>query len=495
MRRTLSLWLPQLPLDRRIRLGDARTQGAFAITAEVRNAWRLTHLSETALEAGLSPGLSLADARAICPALLTEPGDPSREEALLRALWRWCDRFSPRVALAPPDGLVLDITGCAHLFGGEAEMADTIRQQAGDLDITVRIGIADTKGAASALARFGPGPVAIAGPGETAGVLESLPLAALGLEASLVNDIRRAGLQTIGQLYGIRSSELARRFGIGLTSALDRALERTPDPVVPASADPVYAARATLPDPIGLQEDLEQVILRLAGSVCTRLKSAQCGARRYRLMVRPVDRPEEVMTIGFARPGAAPEAVLQQFRRPLEKLQLPFGADFFRLLADAIEPLHPRQTGLGGENNREDDRADLISALGNRLGFDRVRVFAPGDSHLPEQEYCTLEAMDRPDAPAWQAAPRLRPVRLYHPPERIHVETPGRPPRMFEWRRTLYETLRATGPERLAGTWWAQEAGALRDYWRVETAGGLRLWLLTWPGAKEPAWYVAGRFP
>jgi protein ImuB len=495
MRRTLSLWLPQLPLDRRIRLGDARTEGAFAIVAEIRNAWRLTHLSETARQAGLSPGLSLADARAICPTLLTEPADPSREEALLRALWRWSDQFSPRVALAPPDGLVLDIAGCAHLFGGEAEMAETIRQRAGDLSLSARIGIADTKGAATALARFALSPVTIAGVGETAKALEGLPLAALGLEAGLINDIRRTGLQTIGQLYGIKSSELARRFGLSLTSVLDRALERTPDPVVPASADPVFAARATLPDPIGLQEDLEQVILRLAASVCGRLKTVRLGARRYRLTVRPVDRPEEIMSIGFARPGAEPEAVLQQFRRPLEKLRLEFGADFFRLVAESIEPLHVRQAELTGENSREDDRSDLISALGNRLGFDRVQVFAPGYSHLPEREYTTLEAIKQPEAPDWKMSPRVRPIRLYHPPEPIRVETAGRPPRAFEWRRTLYETERVTGPERLAGEWWQETSGGLRDYWRVETRDGPRLWLVTWPGAKAPAWYVAGRFP
>tara|TARA_R110002020_G_scaffold406378_1_gene616340 strand:- start:12756 stop:14243 length:1488 start_codon:yes stop_codon:yes gene_type:complete len=495
MRRTLSLWLPRLPLERRIRLGDTRTEGAFAIVAESRNAWRLTHLSEAAGKAGLVPGLSLTDARAICPSLLTEPADPSREGALLRALWRWSDQFAPRVALAPPDGLVLDISGCAHLFGGERAMAEILLQRAGDLRFTARIGIADTKGAASALARFEAAPVAIAKPGETASALEPLPVAALGLDAALLNDIRRAGFQTIGQLYGIRSAELARRFGLALTHYLDRALERVPDPVVPASADPVYAARATLPDPIGLQADLEEVILRLAGAVCQRLGTAGCGARRYHLLVRPVDRPDEVMTVGFARPNATPGAVLQQFRRPLDKLKLAFGADFFRLSAESIEPLHPRQAGFSGAARREDDRADLISILGNRLGFDRVRIYAPEDSHLPEREYVTLDAMARPEAPAWQASPRARPIRLYHPPEPLRVETPGRPPLAFEWRRQLYEIARSTGPERLASEWWQATGGAMRDYWRVETRNGPRLWLVTWPGLAEPAWYVAGQFP
>lgn len=495
MRRILSLWLPQLPLDLRVRMEDGRAAGVFAIVAETGNAWRLTHLSEPARRAGLSPGLSLPDARAVCPGLLTAPADPGREGALLRALWRWADQFSPRVSLDAPDGLLMDITGCAHLFGGEADMAQTLLERAGDLRITARIGIADTRGAAAGLARFLAAPVAIAPAGGTAAALADLPLTALGLAPALVHEIARAGLQRIGQLYDIRSAELARRYGLVLTAALDRSLGRAPDPITPKKADPVYAARATLPDPIGRLEDIEGVILRLAGSVCGRLAAAGCGARRYQLEVRPVDGSVQTLIIGFARPGAAPGAVLQQFRTPLSALSLPFGAEVFRLVAGNVEPLHPRQSGFDRRSQEEDDRGGLISTLGNRLGFDQVRLFAPGDSHLPEREFTTQEAINHPDAPVWSPAPRRRPLRLYHPPEYLRIETPGRPPLKFEWRRRLYETLNAQGPERLAGEWWRPDTPGLRDYWQVETTAGARLWLVTFPGQADPAWYVAGQFP
>lgn len=495
MRRILSLWLPQLPLDRRLRLGDDRVQGAFAIIAERRNAWRLTHLSDAARRAGLSPGLSLPDARAICPALLSEPADPAREDALLRALRRWADQFSPLVCLDPPDGLLMDITGCAHLFGGEPGLAGVLIERAGDLQITARIGIADTRGAAAALARFAAAPVARAGSGRTAETLAGLPLAALSIPPALAQEMRRAGFERIGQLYDVRPAELTRRYGRALTNALDRSLGRTPDPVVPQSADPVYAARATLPEPIWHMQDLEGVILRLAGSVCGRLAAAGCGARRYRLTVRPVDGEDQILTIGFARPGAAPQAVLQQMRTPLSRLTLEFGADVFRLVAESVEPLHPRQGGFDTRSQQEDDRADLVSTLGNRLGFDRVRLFAPGDSHLPEREFVTREAIDGPEEIPWVSSPRLRPLRLWHPPERLRVEIPGRPPLKFEWRRRSYETGSALGPERLAAEWWRETDMALRDYWRVETKTGLRLWLVTFPGQGDEAWFVAGRFP
>lgn len=495
MRRILSLWLPQLPLDRRIRIGDERVFGIFAIVAEIRNAWRLTHLTDEARKAGLSPGLSLPDARAICPSLLSEPADPAREEALLRALWRWADQFSPVVSPDPPDGLVMDITGCAHLFGGEEDLAATIRQRAGDLRITACVGIADSKRAAAALARFSGRSIAISEPGRTAEALAHLPVAALGLEPAIVRDIGRAGIRTIDQLCTVRMAEIARRYGLSVTKALERSLGFVPDPVVPRSADPVYAARATLPEPLSRLEDVEHIILRLAGSVCGRLTGAGQGARRYRLTVWPVDGASQTMTIGFARPCAAADAVVRQFRMQINTLSLPFGADIFRLAAAGVEPAHPHQPGLDRRGGQEDDRADLISTLGNRLGFDRVRLFVPGDSHLPEREFAAVEAIDRPAAGSWVSSPRLRPVRMYQPFERMRIHMPGRPPLRFEWRHQIHESTRAEGPERLGGEWWREDGPGLRDYWRIETSAGRRLWLVNLPALKDAGWFVAGKFP
>lgn len=495
MRRVLALWLPQLPLDRRARLGDDRLQCSFAIVAEIRSALRITHLSEAAARAGLTPGLSLTDARAICPALLTEPADPVREESLLRALHRWADSLSPVVGLDLPDGLILDITGCAHLFGGEREMAVMALNRLEDLQIKARAGIADTKGGARALARFGPGPVTLAAPGELRGALSGLPLAALGLPDSLTIDLRRTGLQTIGQLYDIRAAELTRRFGFELTATLQRTLGFTPDPLVCAKAEPVYAARATLPEPIGYLADLERVLARLADAVCARLANAGAGARRFHLTVRCVDSGDHHMMAGFARPTAAPDALLQQFRAPLDKLRITFGADGFRLLAELVEPLHPHQRRLDRATEIDQSWSDLVSTLGNRLGHDRVRLFQPADSHLPEREYTTVEAMAHAGDPVWTHGPRPRPIRIYDRPEPLRVETPGRPPLRFEWRRTFYETEAAEGPERLAGEWWRRGDRRLRDYWRVQTRAGPRLWLLHYPGREASDWYVAGWLP
>ncbi len=495
MHRVLSIWLPQLPLNRLERAGDLRLQKVFAITAEIKNAWRITHLNAAAYAAGLSIGMSVPDARAIAPELLTEAGNPMRDENLLRALWRWADALSPWVSVSSPDGLLLDITGCAHLFGGEEKMAEHARSRLADMQIDSRIAIADTKGAAWALSRFGRASITLAPCGGTAHALEGVSLAGLNLAPATLNDLRRSGLNTFEQLYVIKSSELARRFGLELTSALAKTLGHAIDPVLPRSADQIYAARMTLPEPIGLLSDLQEVLQRLAESVCNRLKKRSCGARRFYLTVRCVDTGDHSLIVGFAKPCAISGAVIQQYLQPLDKLKIEFGADWFRLEAKKIEPVQPQQQSFVGESESSDYTAEVISTLGNRLGFDRVWQFVALDSYLPEQEFCAVEAMDRNDQPVWYQAPRKRPLRLYQSPEILHILTPGRPPQLFQWRRQVYKTLQAIGPERLTPEWWQNKKSPLRDYWRVQTETGLRLWLLNYPGRKKSEWFVAGRFP
>ena len=494
MKRVLSIWLPQLPLDLRIRKGDPRVAAPFAIISEIKNAWRLTHLSAGAVQAGLSPGMSLPDARAICPELLTEPSDAVREAALLRALWRWADALSPWVALDPPEGLFLDITGCAHLFGGEVKMAEQTRQRLMDMHITSRIGIADTKGAAWALARFGRAQIEIAAEGQTRGALAELPLEGLRLSKKTTTDLRRTGFKKISQLIEIKQNELARRFGLELTQALSGALGHAPDPVSPKAADPIYAARMTLPDPIGFQADLIGVLERLTTSVCKRLEGDSKGARRYYLTVRCVDTGDHILKIGFARPTYEPRAILQQFTKPLDNLKIEFGADWFRLEAAHVEPIQPFQISLDSHAQSESDTSKIISTLGNRLGYDRVRQFMPLQSHLPEREFIRVEAMDQREPACWTPAPRKRPVRLFKRPERLITLQPGRPPKKFQWRKLVYATFDAKGPERLTAEWWEDERGAVRDYWQVQTEDGPRLWLMTYPSSQEPNWYIAGRF-
>ncbi|NNE57771.1 MAG: DNA polymerase Y family protein [Hellea sp.] len=490
----MSIWFPRLPLDRLARRGDGRLAGALAITQVIKNAPRLTHVTEAARQAGARVGQSLADARAICPELLTEPADLEAQTLLLRALWRWSDRLSPWAALDAPDGLFLDISGCAHLFGGEAAMANFAQSELTALNVTTRIGMADTKRAAWALARFSGRDISLALPGATSEAIAELPLKALNIKAATETDLRRTGLSKIGDIQRRKTSDLARRYGLELTQQLSKALGYTPDPVSPEAADPVYAARMTLPDPIGRLTDLTEVLRRLAGSVCTRLEKDQIGARHFDLTVTCVDTGPHVLSAGFARPCQAVDAVLQQFTRPMDDLKIEYGADRFRLIARHLEPLKPRQRILGGEaQQKEEDFGQLISTLGNRLGFDRVRKFLPRDQHIPEGEFTTVEAV-QPERAIWENPPRPRPLRLFPRPERIRTLTPGRPPKRFEWRGRAFDNLGSNGPERLAPPWWMAGDRRQRDYWQARTDTGEQLWLMTHPGSDHPDWFVAGCF-
>jgi protein ImuB len=250
----------------------------------------------------------------------------------------------------------------------------------------------------------------------------------------------------------------------------------------------------SLPDPIGYLADIEGVLERLAKSICERLQREQKGARRFKLIVRCVDTGDHELSVGFAKPCFKVGPILQQFARPLDALKIEFGADWFRLLAQHTEPVRMSQSEFGEARETEDQLARTMATLGNRIGFDHVRRFNPRDSHLPEYAFAQVEARGTEQAEAWQSARRIRPIRLYHRPEYLRTLEPGRPPKRFEWRGASYHTKTAQGPERLTPEWWRGRPQRVRDYWRVQTASGPRLWLLTFPGKSPPEWFVAGRF-
>ena len=493
-KRVMSIWLPLLPLERRARFGDPRVETAFAITAEIKNALCLTHLTQQARAIGLTPGMSVPDARAICPDLLTEKCDPAREDMLLRALRRWADQLSPSIALDKPDGLILDITGCAHLFGGELEMTKHAMERFEDMQFTVKIGIADTKGAARALARHAQSDISISNAGHTKYELEHLPIEALQVDNKTRLELRRVGFKTLGELYGVKHSELARRFGVETVTAFSKMLGQFPDPVSPMASAPVFAARMNLPEPIGFRADLQEVLGKLSQSVCGRLKTAKLGARQFHLTVRCVDTGDHVISIGFAQPCYDAGLVISQFERPLDNLKIEFGADWFRLLADTLETIKERQRIMGGEEQEAiEDLTQVITTLGNRLGFDRVRKFVPCQSHHPEREFMTIEAADSYAVTDWPDPARRRPLRIFRP-ERLRTLEAGRPPKKFEWRKTEYTSRSSIGPERLSSEWWSSLRDDVKDYWAVETEGGARLWLMTFPAKSEPNWFVSGQF-
>ncbi len=511
-RRILAAALPHLAAEARLRReGQAGFPGPFAVAGQGGGALRLVSVNPAAAAAGLAPGQGLADARAICPGLVTRPAEPERLATFRRSLARWAGRFSPLAAMEE-DTLILDATGVAHLFGGEAALAVAVAADLAQQGLTARTAIADTRGGAWALAHYGgqgsAGLPLIAPHGHARAAIGALPVAALRLEPEAAAGLAALGLGTIEDAARIPRGALARRFGLAAVKRLDQALGAEPEPVAPDRPAPVFAVRLTLPEPIGHVDDVTAGLGRLLDRLCRMLEHEQMGARALRLTARRVDSADVHAEIALARPGRDPARLRALFARKVAGLEAGYGIDALRLEATLVEPLRPSQPRHASGPDRDAGKlADLLSALGNRIGFENLIRFLPAESHIPERAF-TLAAAGWSGPETFPAGGPARPLLLF-PPERMEVPPglpaegtrPGLPPPHLRWRGRRFALTGLSGPERIAPEWWwddpAWRSGA-RDYWRVETAEGPRLWLFRTPeaprGVSGSGWWVHGEF-
>lgn len=545
-RRVLSLWFPRLAAERLLRRDRSALPGPLAVVAESGNLHTLASLSAAAEAAGLSPGQPLRDALAMCPALVTRPADPVAEAAFLAGLRRWAGKFSPWVAEEPPAGLLIDLTGCAHLFGGEAALMAEAAQDCADLGLSVRMGIADTPGTAWALARFagrGPGvqrsgdaieqearatraraakrrhwerggappslaePTApqgrIAPPGQTRAALAPLPIAALRLPPDTVAGLAKLGLRRVEDILGLPRAALSRRFGLEVVRRLDQALGVETEPVSPARPPFAFAVRLTFPDPIGQREDILAGIDRLLPVLAAKLAAKGRGARRVRLQAFRNDHRVEGIEVGLARPSAEADRLRPLLAMKVEEIDPGLGIDTLRLEAIVTEPIHARQhrghldaaaAAMSGADTALDD---LIARLGARIGLEAITRHHPGDSHIPEKAAQVLAAVWSEPARHWSAPAVPRPLLLI-PPEPVTAPEGAVLPETFRWRRRDFTVAAATGPERIAPEWWLDDPAwrsGPRDYWRVDTATGERLWLYHAHGGEvSGGWFCQGEF-
>ncbi|WP_050526526.1 Y-family DNA polymerase [Pseudorhodobacter aquimaris] len=495
-RRLLSIWFPRLASDTSLR--NRPVEGPFALTLRSANSDHLHCVNLAAIARGLSRGMALADARAICPDLATRPADLATDAAALASLRRWASRYAPMVASDGSDGLMADISGVPHLFGGEADLREDLQARLERAGLAAISAIAGTRGAAHALARHGGGIVA---DGRLAEGIGRLPVTALRVDHDTAEALARVGLSRISDLINLPRAPLARRFGQGLVMRLDQALGQYAEPVAAEPEAPHFGVRMTLPEPIGLQADVMVGLERLLDRLCAKLAQHRMGARRVRLELRRVDHGAMQVEIGLARPMRDPVRIAALFAKGVDEIDSGFGIDAMRLSVPVVEALAPEQIGGGPTIRHEDALADLLSSIGNRIGFDRVLRLLPADSRIPERSFLLAPAVyTAPEALRHQAGPQ-RPITLF-PPEPV-MAVSGSPPASFRWRRMRFTTLRAMGPERITPEWWFDDPAwrsGLRDYWRIETQQGPRLWLFTTPQAQAwqasggADWYAQGEF-
>lgn len=480
----------------------------FALIEKVRAVRRLSAVDVEGLRLGLHVGQKATDAFALVPTLTVADAEPEADAAALAALADWCVRFSPAVAIDAPDGLFLDISGTDHLWGGEAAMMADLRARLAANSLPFRTAIADTPGAAWALARHEDR--AIAPPGGQAPMLAPLPPLALRLDLATAAQIERLGLKTIGQLMDIPRGPLARRFGAATLERLDQALGRGREALTYRRPPNPWFTRLAFAEPISAPEDMARVAFDICDRLCARLEAEGRGARRFEIAYHRLDGKSPGATVGLSLPGRDARRIGKLFAPKLEAIDPGFGVEVVTLLAFEVEPISGRQAKLEGATDAavEDGLAPLVDRLANRLGAARVWRATPAESHVPELAAVRTRPLKAaPDAARPWDRESPRPLRLFprpEPVESVMALLPDDPPSHFRWRGRLHKVRLAEGPERIGEEWWKGDiddvrVGHVRDYYRVEDEAGARFWLfragLYADPADPPKWWLHGLFP
>ena len=501
------MWLRRLSTDRIERRSSERVE-TFVVVASVKSAQRITAMTDGAARLGLKIGMGLADARAMYPSLPVVDADPEADRRFLEGVADWCDRYTPLIGLDPPDGLLLDVTGCAHLFGGEAALARDLVTRLAQQGLRARVAIADTVGCAWGIARYGkPG---IIPRGESQAAALPLPIAALRVDAETVAGLKTAGLICVADLAARPRSPFAARFGKTLLLRLDQALGTVDEPITPRLPVPAAMAEQRFPEPIARESDVLGTIENLARQLAVVLERRGEGGRLIQVALFRADGMVHRLEIGTGSPLRDPARVRKLFKERLAVLgdacDPGFGYDMVRLSALVTERIDPAQTGLAGPDHA-DELAHLIDRLGARFGLRRVTRLIPQDTHIPEYAVVSVPVHAARHAAAAAVVEQdtlsaARPLRLFAPPEPIDAiaQVPDGPPMQFSWRHITHQVAHVEGPERIAMEWWRDDRGnkLTRDYFRVESEAGARVWLYREglygrePG--NPRWYLHGLF-
>lgn len=470
-------------------------------------------MDDAAAACGIAPGMGLADARALVPALAALPADPTGDARALARLADWAERYTPSVAPDGADGLFLDVTGCTHLFApgvkGEAAMLADLLDRVRRSGLAARGALADTPGAASALARFAPqdegGIVAPSGCAEP--LLDPLPVAALRLAPDAAEGLARVGLRRIADLRRMERrsgrAPLAARFGPPVWRRLDQALGRAEEAVAPRRPDAPHSVRLSFAEPIATAEAIAGAVRQLLDRLALRLEASGMGARRITAAFFRVDGQAQRLEIGTSAPSRDSKHLFRLLTEKLAQAEPGFGIDLVELSAPETEPLAAAQIDLPGTapaGIAGNSLGELIDRLGNRLGAERVGRQAPRETHAPERAVQPVTALAPAGTARWSLPPR--PLRLFARPEPVDVIA-GQDacPSLFRWRAHLHRICAAEGPERLAPEWWLPDAPrATRDYWRVADADGRRFWLYQMTEVRgqgsegKGAWFLHGEF-
>ncbi len=466
---------------------------------------RISASSPEAMALGLWPDMKLADARTMVPVLRVEQHDTQADRTVLARLAKWLMRYSPAVSMQGNDGFALDITGCAHLFGGETGLAQDMADRLDGFGFCAVIAVADTLAAAIALVMHGRDPVTIVPHDHGPAMLDDLPVEALRLDDETIILLKRLGLKQTGDVRRIPRAALERRFRergskSGKASAhataqsvqmrLDHLSGALAEPQTWLSEPPIFRAVLQCPDFALEAEAVGNALDRLLPELCESLSKAGHGGRHFILHAYRADGGVSAADVRLSQPLHDPAIIRRMFRDRLEAIDCGFGIDLFVLSAGGVELIAINQNDMVSGRSVGQERASLTAfadTVANRVGRSAVVRYAPRTSHVPERAQRSVPVATEPDWSAFEAAkPALspRPLRLLERPEeaKVTADLPDGPPAQFVWRKVLRRVVRARGPERILPEWWhdslkAKRSAVLRDYYDVEDSEGRRYWL------------------
>ncbi len=519
----MAIWCARLSVDRwrlsqELEAGEGADADPTVLITETAHGPRIDAVNTAGAQAGAKVGMMLADARTLCPQIQTAPADPAGDLAFLEKLAIWAQQWGPWSALDPPDGVLIDITAAAHLFGGERRLLADVEAAFAQRKLAVRSAIAPTAGAAWALAHFGPARAILNGQEDAMRHLGDLPVAALRLDSDVLTVLRRLGLKRLGDLAdiakgAINRSEAAardalhRRFRNRKSPSanplvrLDQILGRVPEPLLPIVVRQMPLVQRRLMEPLRHRALLDQVLTDLAADMARELEGRGEGARRLELGLWRVDGEVIVRRLELAAATREPAHITRLFADKLEDIDAGFGIETVRLYASWAEPLDIAQKDVEEATERHGTSlAACLDRLSVRLGPGAVRRPVPHASHLPERAQRWQPPLDPEPVLQNVAEPRARPLKLLDKAERVAVlyASPDGYPQRFRWRGNVHEVVRVEGPERIAPEWWRQKSTVrLRDYYRIEDAEGRRYWIYRHGVSGDgrggmPDWFLQG---
>ena len=519
-RRILYLWLPNIALDRLKRMtrgrGDENSSSNGMVIVRTEYGRRtIIATCPVSEKLGIVVGWSLGDALALHSKLLVGEIDPMKDKMELTTLANWCGRYTPFVAFDESRieigerGLWLDMTGCAHLFGGEKKLLDNIIDRLCHIGLTACGVIADTPGAAWALAHFGKLPSQIIKPGAQQATIADLPLIGLRLPTSLVEDLSKVGLRQIKSLFSIARAPLRARFGAEVRKRLDQALGLEAEPISPQISHSPDLVRFVLPDPISTMYSISAVFECLLERLIKKLEIKSLGTRELKVLLYRVDGQLDKLIVSTSQTNRDKSIFSKLFFEKFNNFILDSGVDVITLEATKVDIYQPLQPDLISQSDRINSEISvLVDRLVNRFGSSSVIRRSLQESYSPERSETTFPVssnlhyskITQSIGSSFKNTLTVRPLYLLQRPEYIEPLTEcNRPlPFQFRWRHTLVNVRRANGPERIAPEWWlVEDYYKTRDYFRIEDSDGRRYWLFKErmkQSKKKPSWYLHGLF-